>query len=51
MGVSLGAYVVGIPMDHIALEALRWTVAGTTIGSGAAYALDKNVVKFISRKQ
>ncbi|KAJ3413613.1 hypothetical protein HDV05_007757 [Chytridiales sp. JEL 0842] len=51
MGFTVGASAAGIPMDHVALESLRWTVTATTIGSAAAYAFNKDLVRFISEKK
>ncbi|KAJ3241094.1 hypothetical protein HDU81_001880 [Chytriomyces hyalinus] len=46
MYVSLAAPVYGVPISHLALESLRWTVAGTTVGSILVYWFNrKNVVK------
>ncbi|KAI9352621.1 CDP-alcohol phosphatidyltransferase-domain-containing protein [Obelidium mucronatum] len=45
MYASLAAPVYGIPIDYVALEALRWTVTGTTICSGALYFFDKSLVR------
>ncbi|KAJ3025704.1 UNVERIFIED_CONTAM: hypothetical protein HDU68_006786 [Siphonaria sp. JEL0065] len=51
MYTSLAAPVYGIPIDHIALETLRWTVAGTTIWSAGLYFFDESLVKFIGKDQ
>ncbi|KAJ3133809.1 hypothetical protein HK100_004062 [Physocladia obscura] len=43
MYLSLAAPVYGVPIDHVGLEALRWTVGGTTIASAASYWFGNNV--------
>ncbi|KAJ3347420.1 hypothetical protein HDU83_002126 [Entophlyctis luteolus] len=43
---SLAASVYGLPPDHVVLDALRWTVLGTTIASAGSYWFGNNV-KFL----
>ncbi|KAJ3190159.1 hypothetical protein HDU85_000450 [Gaertneriomyces sp. JEL0708] len=49
MSLTVAAPVFGF-VDWVGLEAMRWIVAGTTIWSGAIYALDKNVIKVLPQK-
>jgi hypothetical protein len=50
MGVTLTCPVMGISLEHIAIQGLQGTVALTTVWSGAAYFIRKDLVKFKSFK-